>query len=76
MAASAEADGQYLPSVIGDVRLFKRNLLASIPKPKYADYMLTALYGCALRACDVNDLSVMRGAWDCHYDALPAWVAL
>ena len=39
MAAQAEARHDYLPSVIGDVDVFKRNLLASMPKPKFADYM-------------------------------------
>ena len=43
MAASAEADGQYLPAVIGDVDAFKRNLLASMPQPKLIDYMLDSL---------------------------------
>ncbi len=47
MAAQAEARRDYLPSVIGDVEVFKRNLLASMPKPKLADYMQTALCGCA-----------------------------
>ena len=32
MAAQAEARRDYLPSVIGDVEVFKRNLLASMPK--------------------------------------------
>lgn len=32
MAAQAEARRDYLPSVIGDVDVFKRNLLASMPK--------------------------------------------
>ena len=36
MAAQAEARRDYLPSVIGDVDVFKRNLLASMPKPKFA----------------------------------------
>ena len=39
MAAQAEARRDYLPSVIGDVDVFKRNLLASMPRPKLADYM-------------------------------------
>ena len=53
MAASAEADGQYLPAVIGDVETFKLDLLASIPHPKLIDYMLDSLvwmciYGLAM----------------------------
>ena len=43
MAAGAEADGQYLPAVIGDVDAFKRGLLASMPQPKLVDYMLDSL---------------------------------
>ena len=43
MAAQAEARRDYLPSVIGDVDVFKRNLLASMPKPKFADYMADSL---------------------------------
>lgn len=43
MAAQAEARRDYLPSVIGDVEVFKRNLLASMPKPKLADYMADSL---------------------------------
>ncbi|MCI6896264.1 MAG: hypothetical protein MR833_05640, partial [Gemmiger formicilis] len=39
MAAQAEARRDYLPSVIGDVEVFKVNLLASMPRPKLADYM-------------------------------------
>lgn len=33
MAASAEADGQYLPAVIGDVETFKLDQLARFPTP-------------------------------------------
>ena len=43
MAAQAEARRDYLPSVIGDVEIFKRNLLASMPRPKLADYMADSL---------------------------------
>ena len=43
MAAQAEARRDYLPSVIGDVEVFKRNLLASMPRPKLADYMADSL---------------------------------
>lgn len=62
MAASAEADGQYLPAVIGDVETFKLDLLASIPHPK-----LIRLHAgqpgmdVHLRAGDVNDRSA--AAW-------------
>ena len=43
MAAQAEARRDYLPSVIGDVDVFKRNLLASMQRPKLADYMADSL---------------------------------
>lgn len=50
MAAQAEARRDYLPSVIGDVEVFKRNLLASMPRPKLADYMADSLvWLCTLR---------------------------
>ena len=70
MAASAEADGQYLPAVIGDVETFKLDLLASIPHPKLIDYMLDSLvwmciYGLAMSTTYL----LLRGAWDSHFDA-------
>ena len=70
MAASAEADGQYLPAVIGDVETFKLDLLASIPHPKLIDYMLDSLvwmciYGLAMSTTCL----LLRGAWDSHFDA-------
>ena len=70
MAASAEADGQYLPAVIGDVETFKLDLLASIPHPKLIDYMLDSLvwmciYGLAMSTTYLR----LRGAWDSHFDA-------
>ena len=70
MAASAEADGQYLPAVIGDVETFKLDLLASIPHPKLIDYMLDSLvwmciYGLAMSTTDL----LLHGAWDSHFDA-------
>ena len=61
MAAQAEARRDYLPSVIGDVDVFKRNLLASMPKPKFAEAS-TATY------------TVLGRPWDCHYDAV--WLVL
>ena len=70
MAASAEADGQYLPAVIGDVETFKLDLLASIPHPKLIDYMLDSLvwmciYGLAMSTTHL----LLHGAWDSHFDA-------
>lgn len=70
MAASAEADGQYLPAVIGDVEAFKLDLLASIPHPKLIDYMLDSLvwmciYGLAVSLTHL----LLGGPWDCYYDA-------
>ena len=70
MAASAEADGQYLPAVIGDVETFKLDLLASIPHPKLIDYMLDSLvwmciYGLAMSTTCL----LLHGAWDSHFDA-------
>lgn len=70
MAASAEADGQYLPAVIGDVETFKLDLLASIPHPKLIDYMLDSLvwmciYGLAMSTTYL----LLRGAWDSYFDA-------
>lgn len=47
MAAQAEARRDYLPSVIGDVEVFKRNLLASMPDPSWQTTWQTALCGCA-----------------------------
>ncbi len=70
MAASAEAEGQFLPAVIGDVGAFKLDLLASIPRPKLLDYMLDSLmwmciYGLAMSTTYL----LLRGAWDSHFDA-------
>ena len=80
MAAQAEARRDYLPSVIGDVDVFKRNLLASMPKPKFADYMADSLvwHICVgLRRDLYGDrppvgLPLRLGlacALHCHYDA-------
>ncbi len=41
--AASRPEGDHLPSVIRDVDVFKRNLLASMPKPKFADYMADSL---------------------------------
>ena len=70
MAASAEADGQYLPAVIGDVDAFKRDLLASMPRPKLIDYMLDSLVWLCLfgLAASLTHL-LLGGPWDCYYDA-------
>mgnify|MGYP001108920120 CR=1 FL=1 len=70
MAASAEADGQYLPAVIGDVDAFNRNLLASMPQPKLIDYMLDSLVWLCLFGLAVSLTHLLLGGpWDCYYDA-------
>lgn len=70
MAASAEADGQYLPAVIGDVDAFKRDLLASMPRPKLIDYMLDSLVWLCLFGLAVSLTHLLLyGPWDCYYDA-------
>ena len=70
MAASAEADGQYLPAVIGDVDAFKRDLLASMPQPKLIDYMLDSLVWLCLFGLAVSLTHLLLGGpWDCYYDA-------
>ena len=75
MAAQAEAQRDYLPSVIGDVEVFKRNLLASMPKPKFADYMADSLvWLCTFALVSTATYTVMGRAWDCYYDAV--WLVL
>lgn len=75
MAAQAEARRDYLPSVIGDVDIFKRNLLASMPKPKFADYMADSLvWLCTFALVSTATYTVMGRAWDCYYDAV--WLVL
>ena len=70
MAASAEANGQYLPAAIGDVDEFKRDLLASMPRPKLADYMLDSLVWLCLFGLAVSLTHLLLGGpWDCYYDA-------
>ena len=70
MAASAEADGQYLPAVIGDVDAFKRDLLASMPRPKLIDYMLDSLVWLCLFGLAISLTHLLLdGPWDCYYDA-------
>ena len=70
MAASAEADGQYLPAVIGDVDAFKRDLLASMPRPKLIDYMLDSLVWLCLFGLAISLTHLLLGGpWDCYYDA-------
>lgn len=75
MAARAEAQGQPLTDDLGDVALFKCELLASMPRPRLADYMIDSLvwlgfYSFAVSATQL----VLRGPWDCYYDAV--WLAL
>ena len=75
MAAQAEARRDYLPSVIGDVDVFKRNLLASMPKPKFADYMADSLvWLCTFALASAATYTVLGLPWDCHYDAV--WLVL
>ena len=75
MAAQAEAQRDYLPSVIGDVEVFKVNLLASMPKPKLADYMADSLvWLCTFALASTATYTVMGRPWDCHYDAI--WLVL
>ncbi len=75
MAAQAEARRDYLPSVIGDVDVFKRNLLASMPKPKFADYMADSLvWLCTFALASTATFTVLGSPWDCHYDAV--WLVL
>ena len=75
MAAQAEARRDYLPSVIGDVEVFKRNLLASMPRPKLADYMADSLvWLCTFALASTATYTVLGRPWDCHYDAV--WLVL
>lgn len=75
MAAQAEARRDYLPSVIGDVEVFKRNLLASMPRPKLADYMADSLvWLCTFALVSTATYTVLGRPWDCHYDAV--WLVL
>ena len=75
MAAQAEARRDYLPSVIGDVDVFKRNLLASMPKPKFADYMADSLIWLGFYSLVVSAMGLLfKGPWDCYYDAV--WLVL
>ena len=75
MAAQAEARRDYLPSVIGDVDVFKRNLLASMPRPKLADYMADSLvWLCTFALASTATFTVLGSPWDCHYDAV--WLVL
>lgn len=69
MAAAAEAEGQYLPAVIGDVDVFKRDLLASMPPPKLIDYMLDSLVWLCLFGLAVSLTHLLLGGpWDCYYN--------
>lgn len=75
MAANAEADGQFLSAVIGDREIFKRDLLASMPRPKFADYMADSLVWLALYSLAVSVTHLLfEGPWACYYDV--TWLAL
>ena len=75
MAAQAEARRDYLPSVIGDIDIFKRNLLASMPKPKFADYMADSLvWLCTFALASAATNTVLGRPWDCYYNAV--WLVL
>ena len=69
MAANAEAGGQYLPVVIGDVDAFKRELLASIPHPTLADYMLDSLVWMCVYGLGMSLTYLLFGRpGQCYYD--------
>lgn len=75
MAAQAEAAGKTLTDITVDIEIFKRELLAAMPKPKLTDYMVDSLiwmgiYGFATSATHL----VLRGPWQCYYDAI--WLLL
>ena len=75
MAAQAEAQQDFLPSVIGDVEVFKLHLLASMPKPKLADYMADSLvWLCTFALASTATYTVLGRPWDCHYDTV--WLVL
>ena len=75
MAAQAEAQQDFLPSVIGDVEVFKLHLLASMPKPKLADYMADSLvWLCTFALASTATYTVLGRPWDYHYDAV--WLVL
>ena len=75
MAAQAEAQQNFLPSIIGDVEVFKLHLLASMPRPKLADYMADSLvWLCTFALASTATYTVLGRPWDCHYDAV--WLML
>ncbi len=76
MAAQAETQGGRLTDVIGnDVESFKHDLLASMPKPKLADYMADSLVWLCIYCFAVSATHlVLSGPWDCYYDV--GWLAL
>ena len=75
MAAQAEAEGRILTDVIGDVETFKCSLLASMPKPKLANYLVDCLAWLALYGfLSTLTYTVLGHPWDCHYDAV--WLVL
>ena len=58
-----------------EIDVFKRNLLASMPKPKFADYMADSLvWLCTFALVSTATYTVMGRAWDCYYDAV--WLVL
>lgn len=69
MAAGAEANGEYLPAVIGDVDTFKRELLASMPRPKLAAYMLDSLVWLVIYSLVLSlTYLLLEGPGGSHYD--------
>ena len=76
MAAQAEAQNGRLTDTIGeDVELFKHELLASMPKPKFADYMADSLIWLGFYSLAVSAMGLLfKGPWDCHCDV--SWLAL
>lgn len=69
MAAGAETNGESLPAVIGDVDAFKRELLASMPRPKLAAYMLDCLVWLAIYSLVMSlTYLLLEGPGGSHYD--------
>ena len=77
MAANAEADGQYLPAVIGDVDAFKRDLLASMPCPKLMDYMLDSLVWMCVYGLGMSLVYLLFGrTGQCYYDVATLGISI
>ena len=73
MAAQAETEGRTLADVIGDVETFKCSLLESMPKPKFANYLVDCFAWLATFGfVTALTYTVLGRPWDCHYDA--AWL--